>query len=199
MSMDEEKTELLKSQKEAASQEEKKWNEIIAAESDEYGENLVSSFAELEKVVKLMTENFQRGTSGIDPAALDGLWKIFLGTRKATVDAYEVKNSNPQLFREKITNAAMKTIDGLFHADSFSDRGSSFWHSLQPPKFFIEGGLEDDYGIKTYIPNTGQSPDLTREFIASGNGEKITKVLQPGFLDVSSGKVIREAIIETAG
>ena len=196
--MDNDSPEQQASPEELAQEEEKKWNDIVANESDEHGENLVSSFAILEKTVKRLTENFQAGSSSIDPASLDGLWKIFLGSRKALVEAYDLKGTNPSLLKTKITDVAMKAIDGLFHADSFSEKGSELWHTLQAPRAFIEGGLQDDYGIKTFIPSIGIAPDLSREFIVGGSGEKITKVLQPGFIELSSSRVLREAVIETA-
>ena len=149
----------LNSKIDAAQQEENRWSEIIATYRDEYDENLISSFAFFERMVKGLTERYQVDNSTIDPAALEGLWKIFQATRKAVVEAYGFIKTEPETFREKITAAGMKTIDGLFHADMFSGKGSTLWHTLQGPRALVEGGLEDEYGIKTHVPYTGQSPD----------------------------------------
>lgn len=114
------------------------------------------------------------------------------------VTAYDKKKLNPEAFKDSITKAGMKTIDGLFHATATMDTDSSAFNRLAPELVETQLSLEEEYGISTHTPNVNSVPDLNRDFISGGNGEKITRVLQPGYIEQASGKVIRDAIVETA-
>lgn len=180
-----------------AAKEEEKWNEIVSQYADEDSMNLMWSFSAFETGVKNLTNEFQNGDEGIKPDDLKGLWNMFLNSRKQVVEAYGYKDKDPVRFQKRIKDIGMKRVDGLFHAISFygseTPLGNRLWGHLK----WTESALEDEYDIQTHAPYEGQKPNLLCENIISGSGDEISRVIQPAFIEKSTGKLIREATVET--
>lgn len=185
------------SKTEAAQEEEKRWNEIISKYADEDKLNLIWSFSIFGKTVRTITEQYQSGMEGVNPDGLNGLWNMFLSLRKRTVEAYKFYDSDPELFIKKIRNLGMDHITSISRALNFFEKDEYLHTRLDTEKNWSTIALEDEFGIKTEIPRLGEKPDISWQEITHGSGEKISQILQPGFIDKSTGTVIREAMVET--